>query len=139
MSYTHIQSLNVEVARPLSDAPSIAATAVIRDCRFGRYTEVGDHARLADSLLDDYAYLDRGCDIMSTDIGKFSNIASMVRINPGFHPMERPTLHHFTYRPVPSTAWRSRTMRAFLNGAAASACASAMTPGLATALSSCRA
>jgi hypothetical protein len=35
---------------------------------------------------------------MSTDIGKFSNIAAMVRINPGFHPMERPTLHHFTYR-----------------------------------------
>jgi hypothetical protein len=22
----------------------------------------------------------------------------MVRINPGFHPIERPTLHHFTYR-----------------------------------------
>jgi phosphonate metabolism protein (transferase hexapeptide repeat family) len=24
----------------------------------------------------------------------------MVRINPGFHPMERPTLHHFVYRPT---------------------------------------
>ena len=35
---------------------------------------------------------------MSADIGKFSNIAAMVRINPGFHPMERPTLHHFIYR-----------------------------------------
>jgi phosphonate metabolism protein (transferase hexapeptide repeat family) len=35
---------------------------------------------------------------MSTDIGKFSNIAAMVRINPGIHPVERPTLHHFTYR-----------------------------------------
>ena len=37
---------------------------------------------------------------MSADIGKFANIASMVRINPGFHPMEYPTLHHFTYRPT---------------------------------------
>ena len=49
-------------------------------------------------LLAYYIALERGCDIMSTDIGKFSNIAAMVRINPGFHPMERPTLHHFTYR-----------------------------------------
>lgn len=98
MSYTHIASFNVGEATQLGEAPSIAPTAVIRDCRFGRYTEVGDQVRLADSLLDDYSYLDRGCDIMSADIGKFSNIASMVRINPGFHPMERPTLHHFTYR-----------------------------------------
>ena len=98
MSFTHIKSFNVCEARQLGLAPSIAPTAVIHDCRFGRYTEVGDHARLTDSVLDDYSYLERGCDIMSTDIGKFSNIAAMVRINPGFHPMERPTLHHFTYR-----------------------------------------
>ena len=29
-----------------------------------------------------------------------THIATMVRINPGFHRMECPTLHHFTYRPV---------------------------------------
>jgi hypothetical protein len=98
MTFTHIASFNVGEARQLGLAPSIAPTAVIQDSRFGRYTEVGEHARLADSVLDDYSYLERGCDIMSTDIGKFSNIAAMVRINPGFHPMERPTLHHFTYR-----------------------------------------
>jgi phosphonate metabolism protein (transferase hexapeptide repeat family) len=40
------------------------------------------------------------CDLMSADIGKFSNIASMVRINPGFQPMEQPSLHHFMYRPT---------------------------------------
>ncbi len=98
MSFTHIAAFNVAAAPPLGEAPSIAPTAVIRDCRFGRYTEVGEHARMEDSQLDDYAYLQRGCEIMSADIGKFSNIAAMVRINPGFHPMERPTLHHFTYR-----------------------------------------
>ena len=98
MTFTHIASFNVGEARQLGLAPNIAPTAVIQDCRFGRYTEVGDHARLTDSVLDDYSYLERGCDIMSADIGKFSNIAAMVRINPGFHPMERPTLHHFTYR-----------------------------------------
>lgn len=98
MSFTHIASFNVVEAPQLGLAPSIAPTAVIKDCRFGRYTEVGDQARLTDSVLSDYSYLERGCDIMSTDIGKFSNIAAMVRINPGFHPIERPTLHHFTYR-----------------------------------------
>lgn len=98
MSFTHIASFNVGEARRLGLAPSIAPTAVIQDCHFGRYTEVGDHARLTDSVLGDYSYLERGSDIMSTNIGKFSNIAAMVRINPGFHPMERPTLHHFTYR-----------------------------------------
>lgn len=98
MSHTHIASFNVAESAPLGESPSIAPNAVIKNCSFGRYTEVGDHARLTDSVLNDYSYLERGCDIMSTDIGKFSNIAAMVRINPGFHPMERPTLHHFTYR-----------------------------------------
>lgn len=98
MSLTHIAALNVGASKPLAEAPSIAATAEIRDCRFGRYTEVGAHALMEDSVLDDYAYLGRGCEIMSSDIDKFANIAAMVRINPGFHPMERPTLHHFTYR-----------------------------------------
>jgi phosphonate metabolism protein (transferase hexapeptide repeat family) len=55
---------------------------------------------MANCLLDDYAYIQPYCDLMSTDIGKFANIASMVRINPGFHPMDYPTLHHFTYRPT---------------------------------------
>jgi hypothetical protein len=60
MTYTHIPSFNVEAPRKLSEAPSIAPTAVIQDCRLGRYTDVGEHARLPDSLLDDYSYLDRG-------------------------------------------------------------------------------
>ena len=97
MAHTHIASFNVVQATPLGEAPSIAPNAIIKNCSFGRYTEVGEQARLTDSVLDDYSYLERGCDVMSTDIGKFSNIAAMVRINPGFHPMERPTLHHFTY------------------------------------------
>ena len=51
----------------------------------------------------------------------------MVRINPGFHPMECPTLHHFTYRPVmygmaeqndeDFFAWRRRQRVSIGNGA----------------------
>jgi hypothetical protein len=53
---------------------------------------------LEETTLDDYSYICPNVQVIYTDIGKFSNIASMCRINPGFHPMERPTLHHFTYR-----------------------------------------
>jgi phosphonate metabolism protein (transferase hexapeptide repeat family) len=98
--YVHIQAHNLPSPVRLSDVPHIAPGAVVRDCRFGRYTQVGDQTRMEDCLLDDYAYVQPYGDIMSTDIGKFANIAAMARINPGFHPMDYPTLHHFTYRPT---------------------------------------
>ena len=100
MSYTHIASQNLSPATRLGIAPTLAPSASIRNCRFGRFTQVGEQVHMAHCLLDDYAYVQPYCDLMSADIGKFANIASMVRINPGFHPMEYPTLHHFTYRPT---------------------------------------
>lgn len=100
MSHTHIAAFNLPTAVRLGQAPTLAPSAIVRDCRFGRYTQVGDQSRMDDCLLDDYSYLQQHCDLMSADIGKFANIAAMVRINPGFHPMEYPTLHHFTYRPM---------------------------------------
>jgi phosphonate metabolism protein (transferase hexapeptide repeat family) len=89
---------NVQPNPRLTSLPTLASTAVIQNCKFGRYTEVGEHVLMADCTLDDYSYVCRGCELISTDIGKFANIAAMVRINPGFHPMERPSQHHFTYR-----------------------------------------
>jgi phosphonate metabolism protein (transferase hexapeptide repeat family) len=96
--WTHIAAHNVPRVQQLSEAPTIDPSAVILDCHFGRYTEVGALVQMSDSTLDDYSYICRGCELISTDIGKFANIAAMVRINPGFHPMERPSQHHFTYR-----------------------------------------
>ena len=100
MNHIHIAQHNVPPPVRLSPAPSLAPNSVVRDCRFGRYTQVGEHVRIEDCLIDDYSYVQPHCDLMSADIGKFSNIASMVRINPGFHPMEQPSLHHFMYRPT---------------------------------------
>lgn len=100
MNDTHITAHNPPQHVRLGLEPSLSASASVRDCRFGRYTQVGDQTRMEDCLLDDYAYVQHFCDLMSADIGKFANIANMVRINPGFHPMERPTLHHFVYRPT---------------------------------------
>jgi len=100
MSSTYIAAHNLPDAVRLSESPTLAPTAVVRDCHFGRYTQVGDQVRMQDCVLGDYSYLQQHCDLIYTDIGKFSNIAALVRINPGFHPMECPTLHHFNYRPV---------------------------------------
>jgi phosphonate metabolism protein (transferase hexapeptide repeat family) len=100
MSYTHIDALNLPPRVHLGLAPTLATNAVVRNCDFGRYTQVGEQTHMTDCVLSDYAYVQHYCDLMSADIGKFANIANMVRINPGFHPMERPTLHHFTYRPT---------------------------------------
>ncbi|MDO5692111.1 MAG: DapH/DapD/GlmU-related protein [Pseudomonadota bacterium] len=95
----YVKAQNVpEAPVLLGEAPRIAPDAILKDCHFGRYTEVSERVRMQDSTLDDYSYIQPYCDVMSCDIGKFANIASMARINPGFHPMERPSLHHFTYR-----------------------------------------
>ena len=98
MTHTYIAAHNLPAPVRLGVAPTLAPDAIVKDCRFGRYTQVGERSRMVDCLLDDYAYLGPGCDLMSADIGKFANIAANVRVNPGFHPVEWPTLHHFTYR-----------------------------------------
>jgi phosphonate metabolism protein (transferase hexapeptide repeat family) len=98
MRYTTIESMNQPAAVTLSEEPTIAPDAILKNCRFGRYTEVDAQVRMTDCLFDDYAYIQRHGDLMGTDVGKFANIAAFVRSNPGFHPMERPTMHHFTYR-----------------------------------------
>jgi phosphonate metabolism protein (transferase hexapeptide repeat family) len=98
MSYTHIAAHNLPSPVRLGLEPTLAHDAIVKDCRFGRYTQVGERSRMENCLLDDYSYIEKNCDLMSADIGKFANIAASVRINPGFHPVEWPTLHHFTYR-----------------------------------------
>jgi phosphonate metabolism protein (transferase hexapeptide repeat family) len=96
---THVVAHNLPSKPRLTHAPTIADSAVVQDCHFGRFTEVGEQVYMSDCVLDDYSYLSRGCELIYTDIGKFANVAAMVRVNPGFHPMERPTQHHITYRP----------------------------------------
>ena len=93
-----ISLLNIKEPRRLSETPRIADTAAIRDCEFGVYTEVMEFVEMAESRLGNYSYVCRCSSIIYADIGKFSNIAAMTRINPGNHPIERPSLHHFVYR-----------------------------------------
>ena len=118
MRLTHIDALNLPEPVRLGTQPTIAPSARIRDSKFGRYTQVGENCLVQHTVLDDYSYMGPHCDLIYTDVGKFSNVAAMVRVNPGFHPTEWPTMHHFMYRrsmyfaqqsdDAEFFAWRSR-------------------------------
>ena len=68
------------------------------NCTFGAYCELGKGSRLTNVRLGDYSYCDRYADLSNAQIGKFSNIASFVRIGASDHPLNRASLHHFLYR-----------------------------------------
>jgi phosphonate metabolism protein (transferase hexapeptide repeat family) len=83
----------------LSEKPFIHEHSELTNTRLGVFTEVGLYNFIENAVLDDYSYTGQFCFIQNAQIGKFSNIAAMVRIGPTDHPYERPSLHHFTYRP----------------------------------------
>lgn len=90
---------NVEALPCLGEEPSIHPTATVRDCRMGRYVEIGAFAELVKSEIGDYSYVaEVHSALFNTELGKFCSVASSVRINPVMHPMDRPTQHHCTYR-----------------------------------------
>ena len=82
----------------LSEAPTVHPTAVVTDSSLGVWTEVAHDVTLHASSLGDYSYVMQHAQIVGTQIGKFCSLASFVRLNPGNHPLERPTSHHMTYR-----------------------------------------
>jgi phosphonate metabolism protein (transferase hexapeptide repeat family) len=81
-----------------ADGPLIHPDCVIRNAEFGAFTEVGAGSVILNSSFGAYSYCTRLCDIANATIGKFANIASLVRIGPTDHPMNRASLHHFLYR-----------------------------------------
>ncbi|EBA15719.1 chloramphenicol acetyltransferase, putative [Roseobacter sp. SK209-2-6] len=86
------------MTRLSATAPLLHPGCSIENSSFGTYTEVGAGTRVLNSTLGGYSYCDRNCDIANAEIGKFSNIASAVRIGATDHPMEKASLHHFHYR-----------------------------------------
>ncbi len=85
--------------KKLSQVPTVHAEAEVgADVTLGRYTEVGRFTKMAACEMGDYSYI---CDfghVIWTTIGKFTNIANDVRINPGNHPTWRACQHHALYR-----------------------------------------
>lgn len=86
------------MVRLIENKPFLHPDCEVTDSTFGRYTEIGRGTRMAHSHMGDYSYCDRFADIANADIGKFSNIASYVRIGATDHPMDKASQHHFHYR-----------------------------------------
>lgn len=82
----------------LGNQPHIGQDAQAINTTFGVYTEIGKHSFLENVTLDDFSYVMEFCYLQNAHVKKFSNIAAMVRIGPTNHPLDRPTMHHFTYR-----------------------------------------
>ncbi|MFT8313707.1 MAG: DapH/DapD/GlmU-related protein [Clostridium sp.] len=82
----------------LSIEPLIGENCKIVNSKLGEFTEVGIFNFYENVTLSDYSYTGQFCFLQNVEVGKFTNIAAMVRIGPTNHPMERPSLHHFTYR-----------------------------------------
>lgn len=82
----------------LSETPVVDPTASVNNSVLGKYTEVGANCHVNRSTLGDYSYCVEGTQIAYAEIGKFANIAANVRIYASKHPMQRASLHHFTYR-----------------------------------------
>ena len=82
----------------LAPEPTVHEGAVLQNVTLGAWTEVGPWCSLENVTLADYSYTGQWCIIQNALIDRFSNIAAAVRIGPTMHPMNRPTLHHFTYR-----------------------------------------
>ncbi|MDR3540559.1 MAG: DapH/DapD/GlmU-related protein [Desulfosporosinus sp.] len=86
------------MVKSLGQVPSIHENCQLYNVELGQYTEIGMNNVLENIKFDDFSYTGQFCILQNADVGKFSNIAAMVRIGPVLHPMDRPTLHHFTYR-----------------------------------------
>lgn len=80
------------------DGPKIHEPSHVENSTFGRFTEIGAHSVVLNSEFGDYSYCSRYCDFANASVGKFSNIATNVRVGATDHPLETASLHHFLYR-----------------------------------------
>ncbi len=71
----------------------------LREVVLGAHCEVLERSAVEYSTIGDASYLGHDCQVADATIGKFCAIAAHVRIGPPNHPMERPSLHRFTYVP----------------------------------------
>ncbi len=84
---------------PRDGSPRVHASAQLRECVLGQFTDVAERVVMAECTLGDYSYVERQAEAIYTRIGKFCAIAANTRLNALTHPMERVSQHKITYRP----------------------------------------
>ena len=78
--------------------PIVHPSAVLRNAKLGRFTEIKERVAFSDSELGDYSYVERHAEVIYSHIGKFCAIAANARVNALEHPLERVSQHKITYR-----------------------------------------
>jgi len=91
--------MTVPPPRPKIAETFIDSSVKQRDVTIGRCCEILADSALEYASLGDYSYVGQRCMIGDAAIGKFRAIAAEVRIGAPNHPIERPSLHRFTYVP----------------------------------------
>jgi len=81
-----------------SGEPIVHPSAVLRNAKLGRFTEIKERVAFSDAELGDYSYVERQAEVIYAKIGKFCAIAANTRINALEHPIERVSQHKMTYR-----------------------------------------
>lgn len=81
-----------------SGTPDVHPSATVERSTLGPWTLLARDVTLRRSELGAYSYVMERSQVDHTWLGKFCSVASDVRLNPGQHPLERPSSHHFTYR-----------------------------------------
>jgi phosphonate metabolism protein (transferase hexapeptide repeat family) len=120
---THVDNLDGTARKTLDTSPprpKIAETVIAQDVRLretiiGKCCEVLQGSALEYTALGDYSYLGQNCTVADAQIGKFCAIAANVRIGAPNHPMDRPSLHRFTYCPEYYSANATRDKTFFSN------------------------
>jgi phosphonate metabolism protein (transferase hexapeptide repeat family) len=85
--------------RPKLAETTVASDVRLREVEIGQCCEILGPTSVEYTSLGDYSYIGQGCMVSDTAIGKFCAIAANVRIGAPNHPMDRPSLHRFTYCP----------------------------------------
>ena len=78
--------------------PKVHPSAALREAKLGRFSEIKERVQFIESELGDYSYVERHSEAIYTIIGKFTAVASDVRLNALEHPIERVSQHKITYR-----------------------------------------
>ncbi len=84
--------------------PKIAQTVIdpsvrLRETTIGTCCEILARTAIEYATIGDYSYLGHDCQVADAEIGRFCAIATNVRIGAPNHPIDRPSLHRFTYCP----------------------------------------
>ncbi|EHH08640.1 acetyl transferase [Agrobacterium tumefaciens CCNWGS0286] len=90
---------SLQIKRPKIAETVIHATASIRDSSVGECCEILADTSLHNVELGNYSYLGPRCMVGDAIVGKFCAIAAEVRIGAPNHPMDRPSMHRFSYCP----------------------------------------